>query len=118
MEVILGIIATVIILGIVILIHEFGHFIFAKRAGILCHEFSLGMGPVVYKKKVGETVYCIRALPIGGFVSMAGEEVSDAYIKKGQVIGLNLEDGIVKEIKVSQGDTVQADDVLAVIAAN
>jgi regulator of sigma E protease len=102
MEVILGIIATVIILGIVILIHEFGHFIFAKRAGILCHEFSLGMGPVVYKKKVGETVYCIRALPIGGFVSMAGEEVSDAYIKKGQVIGLNLEDDIVKEIVMSK----------------
>ena len=103
MEVILGIIATVIILGSVIFIHELGHFIFAKRAGILCHEFSLGMGPIIYKKKVNETLYCLRALPIGGFVSMAGEEVSDAYIRAGQKIGLNLdENGIVKEIILSK----------------
>ena len=102
MGVILGILATVIILGVVIFIHELGHFIFAKRAGILCHEFSLGMGPIVYKKKVGETLYCIRALPIGGFVSMAGEEVSDAYIRKGQKIGLNLTEGLVTEIVLSK----------------
>ena len=97
--VVLSIIAFVFILGTIILIHEGGHFLFAKRAGILCHEFSLGMGPVVWKKKVGETTFCLRAIPIGGFVSMAGEEVTSELIKTGEEIGLNLdENGKVTEI--------------------
>ena len=67
----------VIILGIIILIHEFGHFIFAKKAGIYVYEFSIGMGPRIFKwnRKNDETDYSIRLFPIGGFVSMAGEEV-------------------------------------------
>ena len=71
------IIYFVIILGIIILIHEFGHFIFAKKAGIYVYEFSIGMGPRIFKwnRKNDETEYSIRAFPIGGFVSMAGEEV-------------------------------------------
>ena len=69
----------VLILGIIILVHEFGHFIFAKWAGVYVYEFSIGMGPKVWsrKDKNGETEYCIRAIPIGGFVSLAGEEVED-----------------------------------------
>ena len=58
-------------------IHELGHFLAARRAGILCHEFSLGMGPVLWSKRVGETVYAVRAIPLGGYVAMAGEEVDD-----------------------------------------
>lgn len=88
--VIVAIIAFVFILGLIIVIHEGGHFIFARRAGILCHEFSIGMGPVLYKKKFTETTFCIRAIPIGGFVSMAGEEVSSELIKVGDEIGLNI----------------------------
>ena len=80
----------VLILGIVVFIHEFGHYLFAKRAGIYVYEFSIGMGPKIFKfnrkKKVktkkgkikyvpDETDYCIRLFPIGGFVQMAGEEV-------------------------------------------
>ncbi len=66
----------VIILGIIVFIHELGHFIFAKRAGIYCYEFSIGMGPKIFGKKFkSETEYCIRLIPLGGFVSMAGEEV-------------------------------------------
>ncbi|TVP86848.1 MAG: RIP metalloprotease RseP [Acholeplasmataceae bacterium] len=80
----------ILVLGIIILVHEFGHFYMAKKAGILCHEFSIGMGPIVYQKRKGETVYSIRGIPIGGFVSMAGESISDALIKKGQTIGLTL----------------------------
>lgn len=88
--IIVSIIAFVFILGLIIIIHEGGHFIFARRAGILCHEFSIGMGPVIYKKKFKETTFSIRAIPIGGFVSMAGEEVSSELIKVGDEIGLNI----------------------------
>lgn len=66
----------IIILGVIVFIHELGHFIFAKKAGIYCYEFSIGMGPKIFGKKFkSETEYCIRAIPLGGFVSMAGEEV-------------------------------------------
>ncbi len=65
-------------------------FYFAKKAGILCHEFSIGMGPALYQKRKGETIYSVRGIPIGGYVSMAGESVSDALIKKEQTIGLKI----------------------------
>ena len=69
------IIYFILVLGITILIHEFGHFIFAKKAGIYCYEFSIGMGPRLFKwkRKNDETEYSIRLFPIGGYVSMAGE---------------------------------------------
>lgn len=63
----------VIMLGTIVFVHELGHFLTAKKFGVYCGEFSLGMGPILYKKQVGETQYSLRALPIGGFVSMAGE---------------------------------------------
>ncbi len=66
--------ASLLIFGLVILIHETGHFIAAKRSGIKVNEFSLGMGPALFKKQRGETTYSLRALPIGGFVSMEGED--------------------------------------------
>ncbi|MBQ9124589.1 MAG: site-2 protease family protein [Acholeplasmatales bacterium] len=96
--VIISIIAFVLVIGVIILIHEGGHFFFAKKAGILCHEFSLGMGPVIWKKKIGETVFSIRAIPIGGFVSMAGEEVTSELVKKGDKIGVNIENDEIVEI--------------------
>ena len=67
----------ILILGITIFVHELGHFIFAKRANIYCYEFSLGMGPRIFKfnRKNDETDYCIRLFPIGGYVSMAGEQI-------------------------------------------
>ena len=69
----------ILILGVIVLIHEFGHFIFAKKAGIYVYEFSIGMGPRIFKwtRKNDETEYSIRLIPIGGFVQMAGEEVED-----------------------------------------
>ncbi len=79
------IIYFILILGIIVFVHEFGHFIFAKRAGIYVYEFSIGMGPQIFKwnRKNDETVYSIRIFPIGGFVQMAGEEVeSDENIPK------------------------------------
>jgi len=86
--VIVNIIVFILVLGLVILIHEFGHFVMAKRANILCHEFSIGMGPILWSKRYHETLYCIRAIPIGGYVMMAGEEVDDEVVKEGQTVGL------------------------------
>ncbi|MDQ0362929.1 RIP metalloprotease RseP [Breznakia pachnodae] len=74
MNFLLQIIYFIFLLGIIVLIHELGHFLTAKRFGVYCGEFSIGMGPVLFKKQVGETQYSLRLLPIGGFVSMAGEE--------------------------------------------
>lgn len=73
MQTIINLLVFFLILGVIIMIHEFGHFITAKYFGVFCSEFSLGMGPKLYGKKKGETEYQIRALPIGGYVAMAGE---------------------------------------------
>lgn len=79
MSFIIQALATIIVFGLVIFIHEFGHFAVAKLSGIKVNEFSLGMGPRVFGFKKGETDYSLRALPIGGFVAMEGEdEESDA----------------------------------------
>lgn len=69
----------IIILGIIVLVHEFGHFIFAKMTGVYVYEFSIGMGPKIIgtKPKKGKTSYSLRAIPIGGFVQLAGEEIDD-----------------------------------------
>lgn len=65
---------AIFLFGVIIAIHEFGHFSFAKLFKVKVNEFSLGMGPKILKKRKGETLYCLRLLPIGGFVSMEGED--------------------------------------------
>ena len=64
-----------LILGVIVCVHEFGHFFFAKLFGIYVYEFAIGMGPHIFKwkGKNGETTYSLRAIPIGGFCSLAGE---------------------------------------------
>ncbi|MBQ6052411.1 MAG: RIP metalloprotease RseP [Clostridia bacterium] len=74
MDILLQIIYTVIVLGVLILIHELGHFITAKLSGVKVNEFAIGMGPTLFRIKGKETTYAIRLLPIGGFVAMEGEE--------------------------------------------
>lgn len=64
----------IIMLSVIIIIHEGGHFIAAKAFNVYCHEFSIGMGPKIFSKKGKETIYSIRALPFGGYVAMAGEK--------------------------------------------
>ena len=66
-----------IILGILILVHEFGHFIAAKRLGVRVEKFSIGFGPVLFKKKKGDTQYCLSAIPLGGFVKLAGDNLQE-----------------------------------------
>lgn len=64
----------ILVFGIIIFFHEFGHFMTAKLSGVLVHEFSLGMGPKILKHKGKETTYSIGAFPIGGYVKMEGED--------------------------------------------
>lgn len=70
----LTLVSAVFVFFIIILFHEFGHFIVAKAAGIKVNEFSIGMGPKLIQRKKGETKYSIRALPVGGYCSMEGED--------------------------------------------
>lgn len=100
--IVLNIIAFIFAIGIIILIHEAGHFYCAKKAGILCHEFSIGMGPVLWQKRKGETMISIRAIPIGGYVAMADSTVEQILINEGETIGINLENGSVKELVLDQ----------------
>lgn len=69
----------ILMLGIIVLIHELGHFFWAKKSGVYCYEFSIGFGPKLFsfKRKNDETLYCLRLIPVGGYVAMAGEEVDD-----------------------------------------
>ena len=77
MAFLITLISFIFILGVTVTIHEFGHFLFAKKAGIYVYEFSIGMGPRLFKfnRKNDETDYSIRLLPIGGYVQMAGEDI-------------------------------------------
>ncbi len=102
MGIIIDILIFIIVLGGIVAIHELGHLIFAKKANILCFEYAIGMGPIIYKKKNKETDFTIRAIPIGGFVSMAGEQMSTEMIKKDQIIGINLEENIIKDIVLTE----------------
>jgi regulator of sigma E protease len=70
-------IVFILILSILIFVHELGHFLAAKKAGILVEEFGFGLPPRIWGKKVGETIYSLNALPIGGFVKLYGENGED-----------------------------------------
>jgi len=87
-----NILLFILVLSIVICIHELGHFYFARKAGILCHEFSFGMGPRLISKKFGETTFSLRAFPFGGYVSMAGEEIQSEVVKAGDKIRIGLDE--------------------------
>ena len=73
MGTILSILFAILIFSFLIFIHEFGHFITAKLSGVQVNEFSMFMGPALWKKQIGETLYSIRCLPIGGYCAMEGE---------------------------------------------
>ncbi|MFV0440036.1 MAG: M50 family metallopeptidase [Lachnospirales bacterium] len=70
----MSIIIAIIIFGLIVFVHELGHFLLAKKNGILVEEFAIGMGPAIWSSRKGETKYSIRALPLGGYCSMLGED--------------------------------------------
>ncbi len=82
MTTIINILLFVLILGVIVFVHEFGHFILAKLNGVYVYEFALGMGPKIWGFKKGETVYNLRAIPIGGFCQLAGEDLETDDDKK------------------------------------
>ncbi|MFV9509821.1 RIP metalloprotease RseP [Tepidibacillus sp. LV47] len=84
------VVEIILVFASIMFIHELGHFIFAKRAGIFVREFSLGLGPKLLSVKKGETQYSLRILPFGAYVRMAGEDPEVIEIKKGDQIGVNL----------------------------
>lgn len=86
------IITFIIVFGVIVFIHEFGHFYFAKRAGILVREFSIGMGPKLFNYRTAETTYTIRLLPVGGYVRMAGGEDDEDELKPGTPVSLFVGD--------------------------
>ena len=67
-------IIAILVFGLLIFVHELGHFVVAKLSGITVLQFTIGFGPAVFKKQVGETLYAVRLLPLGGAVMMQGEE--------------------------------------------
>lgn len=97
------VIAFIIIFGALVFFHELGHFIFAKRAGIMVREFAIGMGPKIFGMTKGETVYTLRLLPIGGYVRMAGEDLDSVELNPGYRVGLILnDDNVVEKIVLNQ----------------
>ncbi|RME58877.1 MAG: RIP metalloprotease, partial [Candidatus Dadabacteria bacterium] len=72
----MGILVAIVVLGVLIFVHELGHFLVAKYFGIGVMEFSIGFGGLIYGKKVGDTFYSVRAIPLGGYVRLAGEDRS------------------------------------------
>lgn len=95
------IIAFIFIFSVIVIVHEFGHYYFAKKAGILVREFSIGMGPKIFHFEAEETTYTVRMLPIGGYVRMAGlEEMSDTLTKGMQVVVEQNEEGVVDTISL------------------
>jgi regulator of sigma E protease len=74
---IISILSAIVVLGILIFVHELGHFLFAKYFGVGVEAFSLGFGPKIFARKVGETEYRISAFPLGGYVKMVGENIDD-----------------------------------------
>jgi len=92
-----NILAFILVFGIIVVVHEFGHFYFAKRAGILVREFAIGFGPKLFYHRKGETTYTVRMLPVGGYVRMAGYE-EEADLRPGMAVQLTLdaEDNVLK----------------------
>lgn len=93
-----SIIAFIVVFGSIVFFHELGHFIFAKRSGILVREFAIGMGPKLIGIHKGETLYTIRLLPLGGYVRMAGDDADVVELQPGYQIGmlLNNENEVTK----------------------
>lgn len=99
------VIAFIFMFGLLVFVHEWGHLIFAKRAGMLAREFAIGFGPKIFAFTRNETLYTIRLLPIGGYVRVAGDDPEIIELRPGHHIGLEFnEEGKVNKIIVNNKD--------------
>lgn len=105
---IVTIITFILVFGILVLVHEYGHYYFAKRAGILVREFSIGMGPKIWWTRKNRTTYTVRLLPVGGYVRLAGSDDEDEdELRPGTPVTLQLnQDGQVVTINASSKATL------------
>lgn len=99
-----AIITFIIVFGILVIVHEFGHYYAAKKSGILVREFSVGMGPKIVAYRKNHTTYTLRLLPLGGYVRMAGAQEDDSEIQPGTMASLviNDDDKVTKIITSSK----------------
>ena len=98
-----AVIAFLFVFSVIVIIHEFGHYYFAKKAGILVREFAIGMGPKIFQVRKGETVYTLRLLPIGGYVRMAGHDEDEQEIKPGMMITIELDkENVVQKLNFDE----------------
>ena len=99
------VIAFIFMFGLLVSVHEWGHLIFAKRAGMLAREFAIGFGPKIFSFTKNETLYTIRLLPIGGYVRVAGDDPEIIELKPGHHIGLEFnQEGKVDKLIVNNKD--------------
>ncbi len=87
----ISIVAAVIVLGLLVLFHELGHFFVATRVGVGVTKFSIGFGPVVFGRRVGRTEYAISAIPLGGFVKMVGEDPEEELTEADRAIAFQTQ---------------------------
>lgn len=104
METIQVVFLTVLMFFVIVTVHEWGHYYFAKRAGILVREFAIGFGPKLFSYKRNETQFTLRLLPFGGYARMAGEDPELVEIQEGQTIAVRAADDQVKMIYLDQLD--------------
>lgn len=104
-------ITFLIVFSVVVVIHEFGHFYFAKKSGILVREFSIGMGPKLFSHQAKDgTTYTIRAIPMGGYVRMAGYE-DEEELKAGMPVSLEVNENN-EVIKINTSSKVQLENAI------
>lgn len=92
MSYLITIVSFIIVFGVLVTVHEYGHMSFAKRAGIMCPEFAIGMGPKIFSFRKNETLYTIRLLPVGGYVRMAGDGLEEPPVEPGMNVKVKLND--------------------------
>ncbi|MBA9086094.1 regulator of sigma E protease [Fontibacillus solani] len=105
MELLKIIFLTVLMFFVIVTVHEWGHYFFAKRAGILVREFAIGFGPKLFSFKRDETQFTLRLLPFGGYARMAGEDPELVQISNGQTVALRIEGDEVRKIYLDRLDS-------------
>ena len=104
----MGIIFTIVILGVIVFLHELGHFATAKYFGMPVSEFAIGMGPRIFSVRRGETVYSIRVLPLGGFVNIEGMQPENFDLER---FKKEKTDEIIEELRNEKGLTEKSDEI-------
>lgn len=114
-----SLITFIIIFGIIVCVHEYGHLYFAKKSGILVREFSIGMGPKIYAHQAKDgTVYTIRILPLGGYVRMAGWGEDETDIQTGAPVSLTLYPESMRVTRISLSEKVQFEHALPMLVTS